>query len=383
MAGATLERQLTGRPAGRVHFDTAVPADDADIRRLLRETPMAGQISISLEREPDYFADADVIGETKQTIIARDEGRLVCLGSCAIRQCFVNGKSHRVGYLGGLRLDNQYAGRFDILRRGYEFFRKIQIDAPADFYFTSIAADNERARKFLERGVTGMPSYEFISEYVTVLIPTSHHRSEPDADWSVSQLDHDTSTVEDLVAFLNNSNKQRQFAPCWSASELGGLEPVGLRASDFRMVRQNERITLCGALWEQRGFKQTVIRDYAPWLKFALPAMNGVNRLLNNPQMPAIGETLANAFASPLAFASEGKAEFLKFIEVLQHDAQRRQIEYLTLGFAANDPHLAMVQKAFPSREYRSRLYVVRWPGIGRSATELDGRMVAPEVALL
>ncbi len=171
MARAILERELTVVRAGRADFAVAGEADDADIRRLLRDNPMPGKVSLSLEREPHYFADAGLPGESKQTIVARDGGRLVCAGSCAIRQRFVNGTPRRVGYLGGLRLDARHAGRFDILRRGYEFFHELQTDSPADFYFTSIVADNERARKFLERGLPGMPRYEFVGEFVTMLLP--------------------------------------------------------------------------------------------------------------------------------------------------------------------------------------------------------------------
>src|SRR5437870_1327013 len=161
MAGAILERQLTTARTARIKFDLARPTDDAELRRLLRENPMPGRIALSLEREPDYFADAQFPGEVKQTIVARDGERLVSAGCCTIRRRFVNGTARRVGYLGALRLDARQGGRFDILRRGYEFFRKLQADAPADFYFTSIAADNERARKFLEHGLPGLPRYEF------------------------------------------------------------------------------------------------------------------------------------------------------------------------------------------------------------------------------
>src|SRR6185503_2625474 len=153
MARSILARELTVARAGRVEFGVATKADDPDIRRLLRDNPMPGKVSLSLEREPDYFADAGLPGEIKQSIVARQDGRLLCTGSCVIRQRFVNGQPRRVGYLGGLRLDAPYAGRFDILRRGYEFFRELQTGAAADFYFTSIAADNERARKFLEAGL--------------------------------------------------------------------------------------------------------------------------------------------------------------------------------------------------------------------------------------
>ena len=91
MARDTIDRQLTDR-SGRVQFAVAAPGDDAEIRRLLRDNPMEGQISISLEREPNYFSDADLPGETRQTIIARESDRLVCAGVLRhSRQRFING----------------------------------------------------------------------------------------------------------------------------------------------------------------------------------------------------------------------------------------------------------------------------------------------------
>jgi len=63
--------------------------------------------------------------------------------------------------------------------------------------------------------------------------------------------------------------------------------------------------------------------------------------------------------------------------------ATGRGIEFLTLGFAANNPRLAMLRSKFRCREYRSRIYLVRWQGLGGSASELDGRRLGPEVALL
>ena len=172
MARTVLERELTVARARGVRFDVATRADDAGIRRLLRENSTPGAISLLLEREPDYFADADLPGEEKQTIVAQLDGRVVCVGNCAIRDRFVNGGLRRVGYLGGLRLDASTAGRSDILRRGYHFFRELQTAAPADFYFTSIAADNVQARNFLERNLPGMPRYELIGEFVTLLVRT-------------------------------------------------------------------------------------------------------------------------------------------------------------------------------------------------------------------
>lgn len=375
MAGAVLERELTLPRAGKVEFSVARQADDAEIRRLLRENAMPGQISISLEREPNYFADVNLPGERKQTIIAREKGRLICVGSCCIRKRFVNGMPRDVGYLGGLRLDAPFAGRFDILRRGYEFFRKTQTDAPADFYFTSIASDNERARRVLERGMTGMPTYEFLGEFVTALIPVIRTNAEAN--------DACAAPAAVLTEFINAENQMRQFSPCWTDEELQAMGQLGLQRSEFVTLRDDGRIVGCGAIWDQRCFKQTVIRGYAPWLTLARPAVNALGPILHRPQLPQVGEVLSNAFACHLAVRPERPDSLISLVRLLEKVAASRGVQLLTLGFAGNDSRLSAIRSHFRSREYRSRIYAVRWPGIGGDARELDGRVLGPEVALL
>jgi hypothetical protein len=377
MAGTTLDRKLMTARTGRVPFALATQADDADIRSLLRENPMPGQITLTLEREPDYFADAGLPGTVKQTIVANEGGRVVCVGSCATRERFVNGQPHRVGYLGGLRLDARVTGRFDILRRGYEFFRELQADNPADFYFTSIAADNAPARKFLERGLPGMPAYEFIGEFVTTLLPVKSlvpiHPG----------LETDNLNINELFECLDKHGRDYQFAACWSEKELSALQSLNLKAGNFRIIRDGGRICACAALWDQRTFKQTVIRGYTPWLATTRPAVNFTASIIGTPRLPAVGSTLAHAFLSHFAVAPERMDVLPELVVKLCALAAERRIEYLTLGFAANDPRLAMIRTRFKRREYRSRIYIVRWPNMGGAAGQLDHRVLQPELALL
>lgn len=377
MAGKTLDRKLTTAPTGFAAFALAKQADDADIRRLLRENPMPGQISLTFEREPDYFADGDLPGTEKQTIVAHEGGRVVCMGSCAMRERFVNGQPRRVGYLGGLRLDAHVAGRFDILRRGYAFFRELQADVPADFYFTSIASDNAPARKFLERGLPGMPVYEFIGEFVTVLLPVKSRSSTHLA------LKSDSASFSELLDCVNSHGRDYQFAACWSKRELFALQSLNLNTDDFRFVRDGGRINAAAALWDQREFKQTVIRAYAPRLTMARPAVNLAARIIGLPPLPAVGSTLPHAFASPLAVAPQKMDALPELVTKLRALAAGQGVEFLTLGFAADDRRLAMLRRKFRCREYRSRIYVVSWPGLGSPAHKLDGRCLGPEVALL
>src|SRR5436190_4236002 len=128
-------------------FAVANEADEAGIRRLLRENSMRGAVSVTFEREPDYFRGTGLGGGVDQTIVAYEENRLACMGRCTRRQCWVNGRARTVGYLAELRLDARARRRFNIVRDGYQFFRQ---QSGEELFFTSIASDNARARRLLE-----------------------------------------------------------------------------------------------------------------------------------------------------------------------------------------------------------------------------------------
>src|SRR5258708_5915116 len=222
-----------------------------------------------------------------------------------------------------------------------------------------------------------MPSYEFIGDFVTVLLSVDNRSSvriEPEAE---------TLDPSELLDCLDKHGRNYQFAARWSEREWSALQSLSLKADDFRVVRDAGRISACAALWDQRAFKQTVIRGYAPWLAMARPVVNFAARILGGSRLPIAGSTLAHSFVSQLAVEPGRPDALIALVAKLRMIATGRGIEFLTLGFAANDPRLAMLRRKFRCREYRSRIYVVRWQGLGGSASELDGRCLGPDVDLL
>jgi len=164
---------------------------------------------------------------------------------------------------------------------------------------------------------------------------------------------------------------------------LSALASLGLNEQDFRFVSSHDGVLAGAAFWDQRIFKQTVIRGYSAGLALARPMVNFISGILNTPRLPEIGAELSNAFISHLAVNPEEPALLTSLISELLGMAEQRGIELITLGFASNDSRLRTVSNSFRTRQYRSRLYLVQWPEIGGGARELDSRVLAPEIALL
>lgn len=388
MEGPLVDRELSlAKPEvmNRLRFALATQRDDDAIRRLLRENPTAGEVSLSFEREPNYFAGAGLAGARDLTVVAYAGDRLVCLGHCATRNGWVGDEVKKVGYLGELRLDAAVRGRFDIIRRGYEFFRDLQQADPADVYFTSIGADNTRARRFLESGLRGLPIYAFLSELVTLVIPV---RGGPKARLpaKVRAIPATPDRLEEMIEFLNTKAARHTLGTAWTKAQWVNLERHGLALGDVRLLVRDDKIVGCGALWDQRGFKQTVIRGYAPTLGRSRPLLNLVAPLLGTPRLPPTGTELPHAFLSPFATEAGSDALLAGLISSLLPSAAERGLEFVIVGLAGNDACLPAVQKRFKNRVYRTRLYEVQWPG--RNAPGGETRIptdspILPEIGLL
>jgi len=160
MAGTT----LTGRLSG-LDYGFATEADDAGLRALLCETPMGGAIRLTFEREPNFFASVRREGIRHYTICARDAGRIVAMASRTVW-------STGVGYLHQLRIapSHRHLTR-QFLRTGFRMLAETHADDEAPFDVTTIVSDNHVARRLLEAGLPGLPTYLPVEKILTMLVP--------------------------------------------------------------------------------------------------------------------------------------------------------------------------------------------------------------------
>jgi hypothetical protein len=377
MAGIAAPGELTGAAATR--FAVAMESDDAAIRGLLRNNPMRGAIDLTFEREPHYFRGVNLAGGVDQTIVAFRDSQLVCMGRCSRRECWVDGKARQAGYLAELRLDQSVRSQSRIVRDGYQFFHDLECDEPADVYFTSIAADNERARRFLEAGTRGMPRYRFLAELDTLLIAVPRRAAR-------KQLRVDPATasdVPDMLRVLNDHGRRFRFAAVWTPERLGALAIHGLPLDRFVIARVGGEVAACAAIWDQRAFRQTVVRKYSPPLSIARPLINLGSRVLGRPGLPSPGSVLRHAFLSPLAFANDAEYLLPDFVEACFPAANEAGADYLTLALATADSRLVELRRRLMTRTWRSRLYQIVWPDRPAMKLQPQGAPFLPDVALL
>lgn len=370
--------------AGRYLFRDAEAADDSILRGILRATPLPGWVTLSFEREPDYFRGCAVEGDTR-TILARTaDGDPVGFFSRAVRKAWINGRPTSLGYLGQLRLLPEWRGRSRIILRGFQVCRELLHDGIQDtpYFLTSVLSDNTLARRILTAGIKGMPRYRPLSSYITLVAscrqPLADRRLLP----SYEVITACEAGLDSLTSLLQDCGSRYALHPYWDADGLSSLQPVGWRPENTLLLMKNDRPVACGSVWDQRAVRQQRITGYGPALAYGRPLISAALGSAGFPGLPRPGKTLPHGYLSHLAVLPGEEAVLPGLIAALLRLAGSRGLTGVILGLSEMHPWLARLRKLRALR-YRSQLYLVHWEE-GRDAVEsVAGQLVQTEVACL
>lgn len=338
---------------------------------------MAGRIQLTFEREPRFVSEGELTGEPSLTLIAHDDasGEVVGMASRSIRRAFVNGNLRRIGYLGQLRIHSGYRGRW-LVSRGFEQIRRLQSEDPVSFHLASIVEKNDEALGILvEHPRRRFPRFNVVAQLQTLAIVVPR-RSTKGGGCAVKSAN--TDQLADVASFLRTNGSGRQFFPYWTVDGLRRLESFGLGVRDMFIATCNGNIAGVMALWDQRGFKQTVIRSYPLWMRYARPVLNA----LAATGLPPEGQQLRSAYAALVCIAKDDMDVFRNLLCAVLEEARRRDLDHLLIGLDARDPLLKAASKA-RHISYTSRIYSVEWPHERSDLEPLDLRPVYVDIAML
>ena len=364
---------------GDVRIGIATPADDADIRGLLRREPLPGRIAISYEREPDFSIGCDATGENATVLVAHETGtgRTIGVACRSEREVYVNGEPVRLGYLGQLRIDRRYRGRW-LVSRGFSRLRDLHDRHPLPAYLAAVTANNREAEGIMvARPRRFFPRFHPVADYCTLAIrvrrrpPPARSPAEPAAD------------LPGVARFLQAEGPRRQFFSVWDERKLAALTGrLGLRIEDIHVVRRDGRIAGVMGLWDQSSYKQHVVRAYSGWMRLASAVSQVATPLLGHAPLPRAGEQIRNGYAAFVCVADDDAAAFDDLLGAVLQRAAARGLDYLLLGMDARDPLLPGAA-AHPHLLYRSTVYLAEWPDGGQLHARLDSRPTYVDIATL
>jgi len=369
-----------------ITFELATPDDGPELRRVLRENPMPGTISVTFEREPNYFIAAKVEGPFRQTIIARDNsiGRIVGMISRSIRDVYLNGSPQAVGYISQIRIVPDYRVMPKALTRAFAFFDRLRQDGRATLHFTSIIEDNLPARRLLTAGLPGMPRLQEYARLHTLAIYCRRRRRRLSMPDGLQLARGSSAYINETVACLQRNGARYQLAPHWTSDILFNPDHTpDLTPEDFFLALDGKRVVGCLAAWDQSRFKQTVVRSYSGALGRWRGLANVGARLAGWPVLPRPNTPFRYCYASHLAVDDDRLDVFAALVRALYNHAMGQKYSYFMLGLSEPHPLLKEVTTTYRHINYRSILYLVAWEDELETLPQLDSRIPGVEIATL
>lgn len=359
-------------------FRVAERKDNDSLKSVLRHNSMDSWVQLAFEREPDYF-HADTLFGDAVTVIAEihnDTTDVVGMYSSNLMPVYVNGQVETVPYLGGLRVNRGYRNRFSILKYGHQSTMSLLPQGSVPYCFTSIASENHVARKLLEANLDGMPHYLPLGNMVTVALPVAKGR---DGGLMQSATSDD---VDDLVRFYNRHARDYQFSPVLERQWLRSLDgSTGMMLEDFLLYREDGKIKACLAVWDQRKFKQTLVRGYRFPLNHLRGIYNLAARVMGRNELPPAGSALQQVYLSFFAFDCSSSVDAMAFVREGLSRAAEKNANVAVIGLSEQNPILQNILTAFPCQTYHSCIEIVFLHGVKQ--VDVAALSPQPEVAVL
>jgi GNAT acetyltransferase-like protein len=319
----------------------ATEADNDALVALAAACPMAGDITLRMDRAPDFFALNRLEGDAWRVGVAVDaDERIVGCVAAARRRVWLNGVETTTGYVGDLKVhpSARGSGAADLLTSYARDASGEFCGADAPVLVTILAGNGAMERRV--RGPRGMPVLARFATLRVAAIPLLWERRERVSGLSIwPAADRDLGRMAVLWRDLASD---RQLAPVLDADSLRAWirRAPGLALSDY-LLALDARGRLCGflAVWDQASFKQMRVVSYSPRLALARGTINLVASLAGATRLPEAGSPLP---ALAITHVCAGDAATLR---ALLLEAYRRhrggRHAFLTLGLDSRDPLLA------------------------------------------
>ena len=330
-----------------VRFREYVPEDDGDIRRILRDNPMPGDISLSYEREPLYHIGVPVLGEESVTLVAEVDGEVAGFASRAIRIIFDGIKSYKIGYLTGLRVDSPYHDKM-LTVRAFHWLKEYDKDKNIDFYLFTVIEGNQRAEKMLTNKRLGTNT-RCIGDLWTYAIKPSKNKTSLSKEYTISDLS--SEKYEDVKCFINKFMGER-FP---EEQDFNEINYPGFTKEDILVLKLRDEIVCVGGYWNQGSYKQNRISSYSLRLRQIIPLMNLYRKMIKQPILPDTGDYIKTSSVVFLRGATKYRKMLLSY---LSERAYKQEQHSLLVGVYQDD-----VIKDYLGKKqidiYKSHIYIM------------------------
>lgn len=361
-----LERERPRGPEG-VSLRLARRDEGSALADVYALVPMDADLSLVVERSPDFFALYDIEHpEPDQHVVAFEkDGRLEGVASFLGRDAYLGGRRVRTAYMTDLRFTSAIRGGSVLGPVFAEQFAIASERLGAELMYTVVFDGNGAAKKALvarDSRFPDKPLYRPLRSFVITSLLLAHPRPARRTPYVVSRATE--REMDEVLAFLEADQRTRPFG---DVLHDGRFERrlrrwPGLSPESFYLAR-SARGTLvgCFAPWDAEDVKRYRVLGYRGAMKAVKTGYGALSKVLGATPLPEPGELLRYAYLSHLCIPSHDPAVLAALLDRAYADHRGGPHAFLTLYLEPNDP-LRPALRGYLTSGMAATLYAVCAP---------------------
>lgn len=326
----------------------ASESDNVALIDLAAACPMEGDLSLRIDRAPDFFALNRLEGDQwKVAVVDGPAGDPVACVATAERRAWMHGRPVTMIYAGDLKVhpDFRDTRTADALERFVADTARETAGDRTPVLLTVLAGNAAMERR--APGPRGLPRLHRFATLHSFSIPLLWRRPVDGAlDLHVQRATADD--LEEMAALWSTIAPMRQFSRVLDAEGLarwvGGAAP-GLEIDDYLLAR-DRRGTLLGfvGMWDQRALKTLRVLRYSPTLSMLRGLVTVVAPFVGAAAPPEIGAPLHYATAVHLCVPLD-RADVLRALVLATYDQMRGSDRvFMNVTLDAREPIVAALR---------------------------------------
>lgn len=310
--------------------------------------PMEGDITLAVDRAPDFFALNRLEGASWRVgVVDRAKGTGGVAGCIAVaeRTVYCNGEPTSAMYVSDLKVHPDHRGSAvaDTLSAWAQEVC-LETGGPDVLVFLTVLAGN-RAMERRMPGPRGLPRLRRVATLRTHTVPILWRRRPPDAGVTLSRAG--PADLEEMCALWSRVARRRQFAPVLDAGGMAAWIDAApsLEVSSYRLARRTDG-ALAGflATWDQSAFKRLRVMGYSPRLAGVRAVFNTLGPAVGATRLLPPGGALRNLTAAHLCVPGDEPAVLRALVVDAYNAARGKGFSFLNIGLDVTDP-LAVATK--------------------------------------
>ena len=310
---------------------------DSDVLcRLLEDSPMDGEISITLERQPNYFYAAHVQCSDPLIIVASNESSRTVGGvfAAGTRPVYVNGSLTDIRYLSDMRISPSFRKGL-LMPRGFKYLKQ-NILKKDEYAQTLVLTENKSALKLLTSQRANLPYYHSAGDYNCYAISTQQK-----INISSNSLNIRRANCHDLDAmqlFFDEEAKTKQFYPYYDFSELKQSAYYrDIAIHDFFLAFEKDKLAGIAGLWDQTQFKQIRVQKYSKGLSIFRPIYNLIAPWYSGIKLPKVGSIFNYLYLHSIVCRNNSPEILRTMLKAIFSELSSLDFSYVMLGLDGKD----------------------------------------------